>query len=269
MRINVKRQFNYTERAKIPRNAVKLRTLSLPGGPPRVIIEDFGLSQIKVAHDSEEWLSAQVILEANRHTTSSFARLSAGLVGEVLSRPGPQFSATLEEFDTDENIVFTVKVVSRSAGLLLAEAKNVRVADDSAQRHELLPVQEYDLGQEPWRLHWEDGVGPIIQVNKRILGTDNFLTRDAFMQGAVIPAALRMVLLRLLQDRELREEPWAKQWLQYASEHASSEPPVGEDGQNAEWLDIERWVNELLSAFSVHFQFTDKINELIQGPAED
>lgn len=270
MRINIKRQFNYTDRVKIPKHAVRLRVMKLTDAPPRLIVDDFGLNQLSIPHNQDEWLGAKVILEANRHTTSSFVRIEVGSVGDVSSRSGTQFAGTLEEFDTDENIVFTVKVVSAGAGRLLAEAKNLRAGEDQAQRHELLKVQEHDLGEEPWRLKWEDGIGPIIQVNKRLIGDrDNFLTRDAYMQGTVLPTVLRMVLLRLLMDSEQRDASWGHEWLHYAAEYAPNDPPQSTEDGAVEWSDAELWVDQVLKTFSERFFFTERINEVIRVPEEE
>lgn len=270
MRINLKRQFNYTDRVKIPKSQVKLRVLKLTDAPPRLIVDDFGLNQLTVSHEQDQWLNAQVIVEANRHTTSSFARLSAGTVGDVNSRSGAQFMGTLEDFDTEENIVFTVKVVCSGIGKLLAEAKNLRAGDDYAQRHELLKVQEHDLGEEPWRLKWEDGIGPIIQVNKRLIGDrDNFLTRDAYMQGTVLPTVMRMVLLRILLDTEHREAFWGREWLRYAAEYSPSDPPQDTADSAVEWSEAEAWVDQVLKTYCDRFLFTERINEVIRAPQED
>ncbi len=270
MRFRIKRQFNYTDRAKIPRTGVKLRVVALKDAPPHVIVDDFGLSELKVGHDKEEWDHAQVVLEANRHTTSSFTRLVVGSVADVVGRAAPQLTAPLNDFDAPTNIIFTVKVVSRTGSRLLAEAKNVKAAEDDAQKDELLKVLAHDLGQEPWRLTWEEGTGPLIHVNRRILGHDNFLTRDPFMQGVVIPTALRMVLQRLARDRVLRMEMWSKPWLRFAAEYGPGEMPDEDDGGDApDWTEVDHWVNQVLASYSENFQFANKINALLQSAPED
>lgn len=270
MRFRVKRQFNYTDRAKIPRNAVKLRVVASKDAAPQVIVDDFGLGQLKVGHDKDEWNQAQVVLEANRHTTSSFTRLVVGSVEEVIGRTMPQLAASLKDFDAPDNIIFTVKVVSRAGSRLLAEAKNVKADEAEAQKDELLKVTVHDLGQEPWRLTWEDGVGPLIHVNKHILGHDNFLTRDVFIQGVVIPTALRMVLQRLVRDHQLRTEQWAKPWLRFATEYGPGEMPAeDEEGAAPEWFEVDHWVDQTLASYCEHFQFTRKINDALQNTPED
>lgn len=269
MRINLKRQFNYTARVKIPKQLVKMRMFDMPSAPPRIVVDDFGIGQLSVPHETQGWLGARVVLEANRHTTSSFSRIDAGAVADIVGRAGPVYSGTLEAFDTPENIVFTVKVVCAQSGRLLAEAKNLRIDEEQAQRHELLKVQEHDLGEEPWRLKWEDGIGPLILVNKRLIGDrDNFLTRDAYMQGAILPTVTRMVLMRLLMDPDQQQQPYGKEWLNYAAEYAPSEPPRADDGQ-LDWMEAERWVDEVTMGFSERFGFTTRINQVIQAPQED
>lgn len=270
MRFRLKRQFNYTDRAKIPSKTVKLRVVAPKDIPPQVVVDDFGLGELKVGHDKDEWSQAQVVLEANRHTTSSFTRLVVGSVADVLGRAAPQLTAPLEDFDAPDNIIFTVKVVSRTGSRLLAEAKNVKPPEDEAQKDELLKVLAHDLGQEPWRLTWEDGTGPLIHVNRQILGHDNFLTRDPFMQGTVIPTAFRMVLQRLARDRVLRTEAWSKPWLRFASEYGPGEmPDEDEEGNAPDWLDVDHWVNQVLASYCERFRFTQKVNALLQSSPED
>lgn len=270
MRFRQKRQFNYTARAKIPARAVKLRLIVAKDGPLTVIVDDFGLAQIKGGHGKEEWLKAQVVLEANRHTTSSFARFTAGTVAEVLDRAAPQYSAVLEDFESPGNIMFTVRVVSRDASRLLAEAKNVRAPEEEAQQDELLQVKVHELGQEPWRLAWEEGLGPFIQVNKSILMPDSFLTRDAYLQGVVVPSAFRQVLQRLARDQDMRTQAWAKPWLRFAADYSQTELPTeDEDGQAPDWIEVDAWVNGTLSNYCDKFKFTDKINDLLQSAPEN
>ena len=270
MRVNLKRQFNYTARTKLSKSDVKLRLWSVDGAPPRVVVDDFGLNSANSPHDADRWLAARVVLEANRHSTSSFHRSEIGSVQDVSSRQGSQFSGTLEEFDSAENVVFTVKVVSRDSGVLLAEARNIRPEDVRIETNELLKVQEHDLGQEPWRLVWEDGVGPIVQVNRRLRDRDNFLTRDAFMEGAALPTVFRMILLRLLRDPEQRDTIAGAQWLRFAEEFAATQAPGSDDAEDpTDWNDADRWVNDVVSRFSTRHSHTDRINDLVSAPMED
>lgn len=256
-RIQLKKTLNWTARVKIPQTGVRIELIPVEGGDPKVRVGTFGLEALKTPHADDEWRKANVVLEANRLSTSSFVRLDAGRVADVLAKKGAQYTGPLDGFLTGEDVVFTVKVVSGADGRILAEGKNLRVEGEAADREELLPVRAVDLKQELWRVAWNE-TGPVLQVNNRVHDHDGALTRDAYMKGAVAPAALRAVLLRYALDDGERDEDWRVSWTTFI-ERLGIEPPP-EDG---DWLQALEWVDRTVEAFAERHAFKDRINDMV------
>lgn len=257
LRIRLKKTLNWTSRVKIAQGSVRIEVVSIEGADPKVRVGSFGLEALNIPHAAEEWADAKVVLEANRLSTSSFARLEAGRVSEITAKSGIQFAGTLSNFLTPEDISFTVKVVSRTHGRILAEGKNLHAEGESAEREELLPVRAVDLGQEMWRVDWNDS-GPVLQVNNRIHDHDAILARDAFMKGAVTPAALRSVLLRYALDDGQREEEWRSPWKLFIERLGIEGPP-----NDSDWDAGIEWVNRAVEAFADRHAFKDRVNDAL------
>lgn len=261
-RVQLKKTLNWTSRVKIPQTAVRIDLTAIEGADPKVRVASFGLESLSIPHPDAEWSEASVVLEANRLSTSSFVRLIAGRVADVLAKKGAQFVGTLDGFSTPEDVSFTFKVVSRADGRILAEGKNLRPEGETAEREELLPVRAVDLKQELWRVAWNDS-GPVLQVNNRVHDHDGVLTRDAYMKGSVAPAALRSVLVRYVLDDGQRDEDWRAPWTAFIDRLGLAPPPNEDDWQLA--LD---WVDRAVEAFAERHAFKDRINDMVTPGGE-
>lgn len=255
LRIRLKKTLNWTSRVKIAQAAVRIEVIAVDGGDPKVRVGSFGLETLNVPHAPEEWADAKVVLEANRLSTSSFARVEVGRVADIITKSGIQYTGTLKGFLTPEDISFTLKVVSPTRGRILAEGKNLQAEGESVDREELLPVRAVDLGQEVWRVAWNES-GPVLQVNSRIHDHDTVLTRDALMKGAVAPAALRSVLLRYALDEVSREEEWCAPWKVFIERLGIEGPPDDND-----WEPANGWVDVAVRAFTERHAFKDRVND--------
>lgn len=262
LRIRLKKTLNWTSRVKIARTAARIEVVGVEAGDPKVRVGSFGLDTLNVSHAPEEWADAKVVLEANRLSTSSFVRLEVGRVADIIAKSGIQYTGTLKGFSSPEDISFTIKVVSPIHGRILAEGKNLQAEGDSVDREELLPVRAVDLGQEVWRVAWNES-GPVLLVNSRIHDHDTVLTRDALMRGAVAPAALRAVLLRYALDEDLREEEWSAPWKIFI-ERLGIEGPSDDSG----WEVANDWVDKAVGAFSERHAFKDRINDALSPGGE-
>lgn len=263
MRLNLKKTLNWTDRVRIPQAAVRME-LQAADDVPEVAVSSFGLDALNVPHAEEEWRSALVVLEAR--TTNFFDRAEVGHVHEVRVKSPIQYRGVLKSFkgvDGFDDILFTVKVISNKDGRLLAEGKNLRAGEEPAEREELLPVKCVDLGQQPWRVSWEQG-GPVLEVNSRLQDADGFLARDQLTKGVVAPAAFRMVLLRLAMDDQAREDEWSKPWQRFIARLGSETyPEVGED-----FSMVDEWVDRVVGAFCNRHAFADRINDHLSRGGE-
>jgi hypothetical protein len=180
-------------------------------------------------------------------------------VADLAERQPPVFSADLEGFDQADGTRFCLKVVSASDGRLLAEADPVWAEGEAADRRELLPVSEADLGETPWRLKWADDEPPRLVVNSRLRERDTFITRDAIIAGVAIPAAFHEVLFRLCLSRDAKETEWGWQWLAFAATYSADDPP--DDPCSPE--SAQDWAEGVIDRFCAHHAFTSKINQFL------
>lgn len=265
MRVRVKRQFNYTHRSRIPERAVRVRVSQDPGAPkPLATVLDLGLREIAHGHDPDAWNRAEVVLEASRHSTSSFCRMPVGNISEVIARTPPVFSSLLETFSSREGIVFAVKVVAVPDRRILAEATRVVPEDETGEqpRSELLKVVAADLGEVPWRLAWNSPDPPHLLINSRIPGCEGLFRRDAIAEGLVLPQILGEVLLRLCLDRTVHDEEWAVDWFALAGRYHPNRHPDDVDVSA-----VAEWVDNVIDGFSRQYQFATRLAALEEPPA--
>ncbi len=174
-------------------------------------------------------------------------RFEWGTIG-ALQAPGRR---TLAEFDSPEDILFRVRVTSPGTpeephGLLLAEADRVRLRgpeETEESREPLLPVVSADLGDELWRVDFDDADRrPRLQINRNAGADYKHVGLHPAFVAIVYPAAFREILEHILVVEEHRDfddanDPQSR-WLRFAVQVLGvGEPPAEEDGKDREWVD--------------------------------
>jgi hypothetical protein len=170
----------------------------------------------------------------------------------------PPRDTRLTEFDPDARILFRVKVtdVSQRPGVLLAVADQVtsRQADEQPDRRiPLLTAEPDDIGDELWRIDFESE--PALLINK-FLPDWKAIVRSDYFRALVYPAALRMILTRILIREKYAEiddlDDWRSRWLVFAS----SIPGAGAVPTTSDRY--EDWIEDAVSAFARHFGMRDR-----------
>ena len=104
------------------------------------------------------------------------------------------------------------------------------------------------LGQEVYRLSFEDGI--VLLINDRIEQWRE-VSRDPAFMALVYPAVLRMVLSRILLNREQseddNEEDWPEQWIEFATGHLGMEEPPRIDNEGIEPVSL--WIDRAVASF--------------------
>lgn len=235
------RRFNYTGRKKILREDVPI---SLQGSKPLWYFQaDLnGIGKYELPPD------ARVFVEA--YEQASYMRFDLGTVGNItlLSKE----SRVLSEFEGSDGMRFRLKVVDSSPeAKLLAEADGILpLAPEDADENKLplLPVRHSELGQELWKISFEDGTQnmPTLLVNEIIDDRIAFVRSPAFIALAW-PGILREILVRVLiidGHTDLDDEgDWHSLWLRFARRIVPvASIPSEED---AAYL----WISDVVSAF--------------------
>lgn len=231
---SAKRRINSTGRKRISRESIDIRMLEAVPGQPLQAKASLDIAGLGFPG------SASVAIEA--YHRSSGMRFDCGTV-ESLSIP----PLILNEVDQGGNILFRVKVVDNdnAPGKLLGSAEHIqpRSDDDDEGRRSIFPVRYRDLGHQVWKVEIVHGAGPALIINNRMTGFSHRLQDNPLIQGLLLPAALRIVLERLVRggdggDEDDEETGWMSDWLQYCkSEFGSDDPESLDEDARHEWIE--------------------------------
>jgi hypothetical protein len=228
------RRFNYTGRKKILHEHVPI---SLTGSKPL-----WGFD-IDLSHVGSYELPSTARIYVEAYEQAAYMRFDFGTIGSVA--PPPKESRVLSEFEGSDSVRFRVKVVDHSAeAKLLAEADGILpLAPEETEQNRLplLPVRHYDLGQELWKIGFEEGTEnrPTLLVNNFIEDRTAFVRSPAFTSLAW-PAILREILVRILVIEDYRElddrNDWRCLWLQFARTFIPGRALPPEREESFEWI---------------------------------
>jgi hypothetical protein len=240
------RKLNFTERARIAKDAVHITLRRIPSGE---LAFDASIDGDAIDAPSD----ARVYVEA--YHGPAFMRFDYGSLRAIAA---PQ-DRRLSEIDST-SIRFRVKVVD-TRHRILAVADDIRVterAPHDATRTPLLPVQfSPSLGQQPWRVVFESDT-PVLELNNRIEGVELTAKEDMLFFGLVYPAAIRKVLTQiLLVDQHAATDDadeWWALWLRWAAQFAGEAAPSSPD-------DAPQWIDAVVAAFCSRHCVVDRINE--------
>ena len=156
--------------------------------------------------------------------------------------------------DVPETSQFRVCVIAADdSGRLLGLADKLR---PRLPVESLLPLVPADLGSEVWRLDYGQGDDIVVlKVNRDLPDFDLTVRTDPAFRGLVMPQVLRSVLERaLLVEREDPEDPegrWSS-WFDLARGilPEGDPPPVDREAQDDEIARADRWIDDVVAAFS-------------------
>jgi hypothetical protein len=238
------RRFNYTGRKKIERSRVGI-SLRRPREGDVVFDADLQLGGLDVP------LEARVYVEA--YYKASFMRFDFGTVANIVEPA----SRRLTDTGGGDVVFFRVRVVDLTGehGRLLAEVDGVtpRQPDSvPANRRCLLYVNFKDLGEEVWRLEFDNPM-PVLEVNDRIENIRDIVLTDRKFRSLVYPAAVREILQRILiieeHDAADDDGEWASLWLRFVRRFHTVDPPRLDPDSNAARQARLEWIDEAVHAF--------------------
>lgn len=248
------RRLNYTSRKKLEKGDVQVLVRPTDSGEHLLDLR-LSLAGYDLPAD------AKVVAEAYRRT--EWSRFSFGTVG--LTRPSGV--PVLRGFTDVDGLLFRVKVVSETDGrpLLVAEADRLKPVSESAHaaaRETILPVVRGDeLEEELWILDFSTGE-PQLVINAAVEDWRG-VPKLPFFRAAILPALLRIVLERILdddvQDDEDRET-WQQNWLRFAESLPGTEP-------RPSLLDEKRkseWITDVVKAFARAHKVKDQFLRLTE-----
>lgn len=257
------RRFNHTGRISIPsrRATVTLRRVERNGGVPRG-------GAAADAPDAAWCFDLKLDLGGYRFPSDARVRVEAWR-GNALQRwDWGRVGAAAAPAERDR-ILRDVPATSQFRVSVIADGNSGRLlglADKLRPRlpvESLLPLMPAELGGEVWRLDYGRGDDIVVlKVNRDLPDFDQTVRADPAFRGLVMPQVLRSVLERaLLVDREDPEDPegrWSS-WFDLARSILPGRdlPSVSGDAQDDEIEQADRWIEEVVAAFSA-----DKVKAL-------
>ena len=155
------RTLNYTGRHRITLDRISIDLWEPDPGPYRC---DVALNLSGLPLES----NCRVYVEAY-YRSSAYQRLDAGTVAE----PRPPSGVALDAIPKIENVLFRIKVVDESdsaQGRIVAVADRVRPnrieGEDAASRTAILWFEPDDLGDEMWRVSFEDEMPVLLSTTR-------------------------------------------------------------------------------------------------------
>jgi hypothetical protein len=255
------RKINYTGRQRITRDKLGFRIRRSPAGGYE--------THIKLGLDGKRHLplNAPVYIEA--YNSSSFQRIRIGTVADAPIDRTVRF----DQVDGPASVLFRVKVVQEDGehGQIISSADRIapEFIDDAPRSKSILPTVFDDLGQDLWRVTFEDA-GPILEVNNSGLLKDiarDYVRSDPSFVALVYPEITRVVLTHILIAEEYSpsdddEDRWEPKWLQFARRYASRNAPETEEHSV-----LSDWINETVAGFARSLGARSRIEEVLRGGA--
>lgn len=258
-RRKLKEIINSTGRLHIAERDV---SLSLVGEPPVVRLLRVELPQPSL--DAEAFEEADVWVEASQPRTASFDRWKIGTPRSIRAKGGSS-QRLLKNFSDPRDALFAIKVVA-SDGRILASSDDIRPDDRrSGEREALLQVRARPLDELTWAVDIApDGQTSLI-VNSRIPAAETWIESDPVASALVLPAALRIILARLLSDEAFRDTEWGRAWIEWAAGMSPGDLPATEDVD-----DHEIWIDQTVKEFAQHHRLASRVVEAMErlGDAE-
>ncbi len=242
------RRFNFTGRKDIPSS--RIRIVLEPGGDPRFVAQ-WDLEGLRLSDD------AHVVIETYVAGGVQVERYDFGTVSE----PAAPEDNSLHGLPVND-VRFNFKVVDlgQHTGRLLAVALGLNpfrsAGDAETGRHPLLPIDVTDLGDQVWRIRFDDtGPGrPVLQVTSKIEGMKERALHDRAFFALVYPQVVRDILAQIIITNNFNDPTgdgadWMVNWLKWAiAWHPDHEMPdcdeTDEDGRSR-----REWIEKVISAF--------------------
>ena len=229
-----KRRINSTGRRRIPKGKVVVRIADPEPGANLAATLELEIADLRFPE------TAIVVLEAYQRSTSK--RFECGTVGS-LNIPRP---LDLSGLDQARGVLFRLRIIDNrdSPGRVIGAAERIspHSGDETEGKRSIFPIVQRDLGNEIWRVQIESDIRPTLVLNNRIPAFQHRLLDNPFLQGVLLPAALRAVAQYLADNEiinDIEEGGWQVEWREFLREELNirHEPPAGEEGDRDEWID--------------------------------
>lgn len=247
-----RRRINFTGRRKILPAEYSFRPVPAESGFSGVVVE------VRLNLAPRDYpVEAAVIIEAY-HRDYYYRRFGCGTIG----KPKTPARLHLDGLTDPLQVLFRIKVVSpHVTGLILASAERIVVGLDGQQpgdgdgrRPIFNLIEKHELNEELWNVEIQDETLPQLWLNNQVPKFKELLVNDPFVQGTILPMALRMVLKELIKDfGGDGGDDWKSLWTRYVREELQMEDPETDSDDPTSWID------DAVRKFCIKHKFIDRI----------
>lgn len=247
----MRKHLNFTDRTRIRREHARVSLRPWEGDGGRSVVFDLKLDLNP--YRRPEWGGCRVRVEAARGNTVQ--RWDWGTV-DVLHEP-PEDQRVLREVGVGARFSVFVSAVDGS-GRLFALAPSI--TPEQPVRSLVAVEESSELGEEVWRLDFDDGDVPVLKVNTNIASITEIVRSNASFHALVIPDILRQVLYRAVVIDDAAsddDEPRWTGWLRLAKHYLPNEDPPERSAFADHELDDNEaleaataWIDKVVAAFA-------------------
>lgn len=246
----MQRTINHTGRRKIEVRELQINIFEQDNGVPAFDV-DFSLNREKLPDD------ASIYIEAYQRNT--LQRFNFGTVGEIQKPENRE----LDQLDLSSPTLFRIRIVdeTKHLGRLIASAERLKPEGDSEEdkRSSLLVLKSRPLGQQTWKVEFDNGGKPVLCINSRIPDAVGQLKNNPLFQSLILPGAFRHVLMFFLWNEDDEEGGVAEEWITFA-ESIADERPHGDDPKQ-----LTDWIDDVVERFSESFDLCDLLLHKLEG----
>lgn len=243
------RKFNFTNRKKIEQKEAAF-TISDTGNVKEFDVV-FDLDLKDIPSDSSLYVEAYY-----RETRQRYS------YGTVATQKPPS-NRKLDQIDLSGETLFRVLIIDESGvhGKILASGEGFSSGGDTGgDPKELLAVEVKDLGQEVWKLEFNDELEPELYLDRKIPDAIDRITSDQVFQSLVIPMAFRQVLAFYLWESEDLESEMREEWMKFAEVFGGKQPD-----ENDDVLQKLGWIDEVVTGFSEKYSFCERLVDVLEN----
>jgi hypothetical protein len=242
------RSLNFTNRKKIDRSCVRVKLLASSGEVPTFDAE-INLGGLGLPPQAEVYMEA--------YYKSSYMRFPYGQVDGIV----PPTDRRLTDIQSRSVVFFRLKVVDPSTkhGRILAVIDRIsprQSENEPMEKDCILPVDYRDLGEQIFKLEFEDvGGSPVLVVNERLGDTpiSHIVKSDDQFFCLVYPQVVREIMNNIFfgensdeYDPDDDSETWQSKWMRYMMSLGVGQPPHGESVEDG---DKQAWIDDAVDAF--------------------
>lgn len=237
------RRFEWVDKKDLPRKNIDLTFNRNQQDKVTSIDIDLDLEELDVPSEGK--------IHVEAYYRAEYERFSLGKVSEF---NGPK-ELELDNVGYSESTKVRVMITRENHSL--ARLATGITPSSSPGRDSIMPVAPRDLGQELWKVDFDEDP-PLLKINEKIDGIQGIATSDPMFIMSVYPSVMRQILNRIIfvediDDPEDYSSPWQQEWLIFARNcHQDNRIPesLDSEGDEGDRYELLQWIDDAVEGFT-------------------